>query len=311
MIDEKIDYGKSNIAIYRTYAGKMTGITPIPESPFHGQDNILFAVDLDITVYGSTFRPSYTEGDNSMVVPTATMTNFAFHQTLNYTGATLEGLLYFLCKQFLTTYPQMERVRLSAKELPFVAAPITQDTGQTVTPSDRLFAPSHDSYGVAMLEMERDADGGLPILDHASGREEMKLIKITGSAFANFVRDQYTTLPEKNDRPLYIYLDMGWNYHNVNDAISNDLKRYIPAAQVYDIVRHCFHDFVSMSIQHLVYEMGCRLLNRFPQMNEVWFTSQNRLWDTMAETRESDAKAYGDPRPPFGRIGLKLNREDL
>src|SRR5688572_24147113 len=96
MIDERIDYGKGNISIYRTYAKKMSGLTPIPESSFTGQENTLFAVDFDIRVFGSKFRPSYTEGDNSEVVPTATMTNFAYVQALNYTGATLEGLLYFV-----------------------------------------------------------------------------------------------------------------------------------------------------------------------------------------------------------------------
>jgi urate oxidase / 2-oxo-4-hydroxy-4-carboxy-5-ureidoimidazoline decarboxylase len=305
-MDDKIYYGKGNIALYRSYASALKGLNPIPESAYTGQQNTLFAVDLDLEVFGSIFMPSYTEGDNSMVVPTATMTNFAYKKALGFEGATLEGFLHYLAQEYLSQYPQMESVRLSAKELPFIAQPITSDGGATVAASDRLFAPSHDSYAFAQLSVDRTG-----ITDHQCGQLNMKLIKLTGSAFANFVQDEYTTLPQRNDRPLYIYLDMGWRYEDANDAVSDDHSRYISAQQVHDHLIHTFHDFVSMSIQHLVYEMGIRLLRRFPQMGEVWFKAQNRLWDTAADSPDSDAKVYMDPRPPYGMIGLKLTRDDL
>jgi urate oxidase len=66
-----------------------------------------------------------------------------------------------------------------------------------------------------------------------------------------------------------------------------------------------------MSIQHLVYEMGTRLLERFPQMAEVTFEAQNRLWDS-AFVSEADEriKVYTDPRPPYGSIKLTLGRDE-
>ena len=48
-------------------------------------------------------------------------------------------------------------------------------------------------------------DGAVRITDHESGRRDLQLIKITGSAFADFARDEHTTLPERPDRPLYIW----------------------------------------------------------------------------------------------------------
>ena len=45
-MDNKIYYGKGNIALYRSYAHPLTGLNPIPESPYTGQENTLFAVDL-------------------------------------------------------------------------------------------------------------------------------------------------------------------------------------------------------------------------------------------------------------------------
>jgi urate oxidase / 2-oxo-4-hydroxy-4-carboxy-5-ureidoimidazoline decarboxylase len=96
----------------------------------------------------------------------------------------------------------------------------------------------------------------------------------------------------------------------VADALASDPGRYIAAEQVRDVVQVVFHRFVSQSIQHLIYEMGQRLLERFPQMAEVSFAAQNRLWDTafQADT-DPQRKVYTDPRPPYGMITLTLKRE--
>jgi urate oxidase/2-oxo-4-hydroxy-4-carboxy-5-ureidoimidazoline decarboxylase len=77
---------------------------------------------------------------------------------------------------------------------------------------------------------------------------------------------------------------------------------------VYDVVAHTFHNFVSMSIQHLLHEFGRRLLDRFPQMEEVWFRAQNRLWDTAAEADDRRDKVFMDPRPPYGHIRYAVKR---
>ncbi|MCU0462986.1 MAG: urate oxidase [Anaerolineae bacterium] len=305
-----ISYGKGNISLYRTHAKPLSGLKAIPESPFTGSPSTLFTSDVEVEVFGSVFLPAYTEGDNSNVVATATMTNFILQKARLYTGSTQEGFLHFLASQMLKQYPIMESLRISTRELPFIAAPITNDGGQTVTPSDRTFAANHDSYATVELYVEREGEGG-KVTQHDCGRLGMKLVKLTGNAFANFQRDEFTTLPQKNDRLLYIFLDMGWRYLDVADAISDDHSRYISAQQVYDHIQHTFHDFVNMSIQHLVYEMGVRLMARFPQMGEVWFKAQNRLWEVAAEAEGEDAKTYMDPRPPYGMISLKLTRDEL
>ena len=70
-----------------------------------------------------------------------------------------------------------------------------------------------------------------------------------------------------------------------------------------------FDDFNSRSIQHLVHEMGVRLLDQQPRIAEVSFEAQNRLWDTSAVSEEDErVKVYTDPRPPYGMIGLTLRR---
>ena len=302
-----IRYGKRQVTVYRTHAAPLTGVAPIPESGFQGATNTLFAAEVDVEVLGENFLPAYTEGDNSNVVATDTMKNFVLSMALSYPGATLEGFLDYLGRQFLATYAQMQGLRLSGREQPFHAARVPGADG--FTDSGVLFHRAHDDYHYATLEFTRQGDG-VAVTGHQCGRLGLQMIKVTGSAFTRFVRDAYTTLPERVDRPLFIYLDLFWRYGDVADMLDLRRGRYVAAAQVRDVAATVFHEFVSLSIQHLIHEMGQRLLARFPQLSEVAFDAQNRLWDSVA-TSETDerVKVYCDPRPPYGNIGLVLTRE--
>ena len=85
--------------------------------------------------------------------------------------------------------------------------------------------------------------------------------------------------------------------------------RYVASEQVADLANAVFHEFVSLSIQHLVNEIGLRMLERWPQLAEVSFDAENRLWDVGAESDDGRTKTYADPRPPYGHIGLVLKRD--
>lgn len=304
----EIRYGKADVKVYRTYAEALTGITPIPESPFTGRDNTLAAAEIEVVVHGTAFLEAYTKGDNRLVVATDTMKNFIHAVSLTARARTLEEWLLEVGTAFLGTYPHMERLTVLGRDLPFPAAIVPGDSGFEV--SDRLFARDRGDAGRARLDLARDAGGGVVITDHESGRRDLQLIKVTGSAFADFARDEHTTLPERPDRPLYIWLDIGWRYADASHAVLADPARYVASEQVADLANAVFHEFVSLSIQHLVNEIGIRMLDRWPQLAQVSFDAQNRLWDVVGESNDDPRiKTYADPRPPFGHIGLVLTRD--
>ncbi len=306
-----ISYGKAQVSVYRTYGTPLSRITAIPELAFTGASNVLFAVEVEVEVFGNNFMPAYTEGDNSNVVPTDTMKNFILYQALHYGGATLDGFLYFLGSGFLAEYPQMESLRVSGRELPFEPAIALDGQSGVLTESGVLFSRSHNSYGVATLRLERGSEEHeTKITRHECGCLDLQLIKVTGSSFASFAHDIHTSLLERKDRPLFIYLDVYWRYSDPALIVGDDLSGYISPMQVRDFIGATFHSFVSMSIQHLVHEIGVRMLARFPQLVQVSFKAQNRLWDTALEADDGKTKVYTDPRPPYGLITLTLDRED-
>jgi urate oxidase len=305
----EIRYGKAGVKVYRTYGAPLRNVRPIPESPFGGRENTLMAAELEVTVHGTAFLDAYTRGDNRRVVATDTMKNFIHAASLATTASTLEGWLHDVGSAFLATYSDMERLTMHGRELPFPAALVPAGDGDGFAASEVLFARDRNDRSTASLELDRH-EGGVRITGHACGRTDLQLIKITGSSFADFARDEHTTLPERSDRPLYIWCDIGWRYAEAEDALAADPARYVAGEQVADLAASVFHQFVSLSIQHLVDEIGNRMLERWPQLSEVSFEATNRLWDPGAQS-ETDPriKTYADPRPPFGRIGLVLRRD--
>ena len=123
----------------------------------------------------------------------------------------------------------------------------------------------------------------------------MLLLKTRGSAFTKFARDEYTTLPERGDRPLFIRVDADWRYAGDTYVDSKDVRDHFAAT---------FDDFVSESIQHLVHEMGTRLLADRPEIAEISFTAENHTRDPVGE--DAGRKVYTDPFPAQGLITLTL-----
>lgn len=291
MTQYAITYGKAVVPVYRHNAAPLEGLTAVPESAVTGRPNHLVAARVTVEVFGENFLPSYTEGDNSMVVATDSMKNLILRESGTWTGATLESLLHHLGGHLLRDYPQMESLRLEAEELRF------QPTGA----GDVLFSRAPGDHGTAELRLDREG-GDVRVAAVRSARRGMALLKLTGSAFAAFVRDDYTTLPERRDRPLYIALDVGWRYAEPGDALGADPARYVASEQVRDVCAAVFEEMVSESIQHLVHAMGERLLLRFPGLAEVAFDAQNLTRDPVVPG------VYTDPFPAQGTITLTMAR---
>ena len=312
-MSHEIRYGKADVKVYRTHGVPLRGVTRIPESAFSGRDNLLMGAEIAVTVRGNAFWDAYTKGDNRQVVATDTMKNFIQSASLTCGAPTLEGWLHEIGSAFLETYPHMESITVSGRDLPFPSAVVPGDEPGSFAMSEVLFSRERCDASFATLDLVRtgaELDQKTRIGDLESGRAGLQLVKITGSSFADFARDEHTTLPERPDRPLYIWCDVGWRYAESRDALGDDAARYVAGEQVADLAAAVFHEFVSLSIQHLVHEIGQRMFTRWPQLSEVSFDAQNRLWDLAGEAPEdARVKVYADPRPPFGRIGLRLRRD--
>jgi urate oxidase / 2-oxo-4-hydroxy-4-carboxy-5-ureidoimidazoline decarboxylase len=267
-------YGKGDVIVYRLNRDRASHEPPV------------FGANVTMLVYGDAFWPTYTAGDNTNLVATDSMKNFIQRETLEWQGDALEPYCRYLSEKFLGKYPQVEGVQVSAVEIPY--AP---------TAGGAAFAPAGPERAFAQVEVTRAG-----LVDVVSGLSGFKLLRLSGSAFHGFVRDEYTTLPDLFDRPLHMWLDLEWRSTTSQLAFEQSL-----VDRARRIVREVFEQFTSGSIQQVIYQMGTRILADLPAVAEVHLEANNRTWDTIAE-RGQTLGVYTDPRPPYGCLGLSLKR---
>jgi urate oxidase len=270
-------YGKGDVIVYRL---QRDGQVPSDQSPVFGANVLML-------VYGDAFWPTYTTGDNTGLIATDSMKNFIQRETMNFPAADLEGYCRFLAEKFLATYPQVEGVQVSAEEIPYVGLG-----------GGAAFTPAGPERATARVELTPGA-----VVETRSGLRGFKLLRLGGSAFHGFVRDQYTTLPDLMNRPLHMWLDLEWGYTDVEAAFNHGRV----VSRVRDLVRGVFESFESGSIQQLIHRIGTKMLDDNPSIAQVDLEANNRTWDTIAE-RGAELGVYTEPRPPYGCLGLSLTR---
>ena len=272
-------YGKADVIVYRL---QRDGKTPEGRSP-------VFGANVKMLVYGDAFWPTYTTGDNSGLIATDSMKNFIQREIMHWKMGNIEHLCRFLGEKFLQKYPQTEGIQVSASEIPYAG----------FSPSSPAFTPAGPERLTARVELNR---GGL--VELASGIKGFRLLRLGGSAFHGFVRDEYTTLPNIKNRPLHMWLDLEWLYTDTALGFSGGKI----ANTVRNMAFSVFESFESGSIQQIVYQLGTKILAEIPAIAEIHLEANNRTWDTIAEQNE-EVGVYTDARPPYGCLGLRLRRE--
>jgi urate oxidase len=267
---KKSYYGKGDVTVYRLHRDP-------------GKEAV-FGANVLILIYGDAFWPTYTEGDNTSLVATDSMKNFIQRETMNFEGDDLEPYCRFIADKFMNTYPQAEGAQVTATEMPYTS----------LASSAVAFAPEGPERAWSRIEITRQG-----IAEERSGIHGFRLLRLNGSAFRGFVRDQYTTLPDIANRPLHMWLDLDWTSAPGNAVpVANDVRK---------IVHDVFHGFESGSIQQIIYQIGTKMLAEIPSVDEVNLEANNRTWDTIQEQGDSIG-VYTDARPPYGCLGLSLRR---
>jgi urate oxidase / 2-oxo-4-hydroxy-4-carboxy-5-ureidoimidazoline decarboxylase len=268
-------YGKGDVIVYRLTREGAQGETGV------------FGANVLMLVYGDAFWPTYTTGDNTALVATDSMKNFIQRETLGFPGHDVEGLCRFLATKFLDTYSHVEGIQVSASEIPY-----------TGLRGGQAFLPGGPEKAFARIELNRQG-----VVETVSGIRGFRLLRLGGSSFQGFIRDQYTTLPDIANRPLHVWLDLEWRYTSEGAAFSDGAV----TARARGVVLDVFRSFESGSIQQLIHQMGTALLAGEPAIAEVHLEANNRTWDMVFE-KDDTLGVYTDPRPPYGCLGLSLRR---
>jgi urate oxidase / 2-oxo-4-hydroxy-4-carboxy-5-ureidoimidazoline decarboxylase len=270
-------YGKADVTVYRL----------IRDGSGRGECSPVFGANVKMLTWGGAFWPTYLRGDNTGLIATDSMKNFIHVHTFDFTDFGLEDYCRFIGRRFLDTYPQVEGLQMTAVQLPYAGLE-----------GGVAFVPTGPDQAFARIEMTQER-----VVSAVSGIQGFKLLRLRGSSFQGFVRDQHTTLPDRPSRVLHMWLDMEWSYANLDAAFSDGAVTRATRAIVMDV----FKSFESASIQQIIHKMGTRIFADIPEISELRFEANNRTWDVVQE-RGEEFGVYVDPAAPYGVLGLTLTR---
>ena len=236
-------YGKSSVRLSR--------ITR------HGERHDFQEWTVDVLLQGD-FETSFTQGDNSGILPTDTMKNTVYSLARDSKAAMIEEFAMELGDYFLANNPQVTKASVKIEEKQWERL---HSDGAAAPTTFRLCGP--DVQTVAAV---REEGGRWSV---TSGLDGLTMLKTTKSAFTGYIKDRLTTLNPVTDRIFGTSATVTWTYMTEEPNYSNVRTRILGA------LLRTFAGHDSMSVQHTLYAMGKAALEAAPEIASIKLTMPN------------------------------------
>ena len=207
--------------------------------------NILFEGDLDA---------SYTNADNSQVLPTDTMKNVVYVIARRQPIESIERFAADLAHHHLGRLSHIQEVTVEIEQIAW----------DRIGNHSSAFVQSGGERRAVNLVASRSGT----LL--RSGVLTLELLKTGYSGFSGFLKDEYTTLPETDDRLLGTVVDADWSYKPGN------IDYNATHARVRRLLLDSFADHKSLSVQHTLFAMGNVVLQQEPAVRDIHLVMPNK-----------------------------------
>ncbi len=231
-------YGKAEIRLMRVDR----------DTPRH----VLHDLNVSVALAGA-MDAVHLEGDNAAVLPTDTQKNTVYAFAREHGVGHVEEFAALLARHFVETQDAVWRAQVAVEEYGWERL------------GDHSFARTGPHVRTCLV-----TDGDEGGTHFVSGVKDLVLLSSTDSEFAGFAVDQYTTLPETDDRILCTSVDARWR-HLEPQA---DWEASYDA--VLDALKTAFVDTYSRSLQQTLYVMGERVVATCHGIGEIRLRLPNR-----------------------------------
>ena len=250
--------------------------------------------DLTVAIaFEGDYDTSYTDGDNRDVLPTDTMKNTVYALAARDGAGEPEAFGTILGRHFIGRNPKLARVSVDLVDHGWShIADGAREHGQAFVrrgPEVRTARVVTDRKGVAVT----------------AGITDLIIMKTSRSAFADFPRDEFTTLPETHDRLLATALTATWTYSE-SDVEFGAVFRTVRSSLLDAFARHD-----SLSVQHTLYAMGEVVLETIDVVDSISLEMPNRHHLPIDLTRfgmENRNEIFVATEEPHGLIKATLSR---
>ena len=214
--------------------------------------------ELDVqTLLEGDFGDSYLKDDNKKIIATDSIKNTTNVVAFNQLGTETEPFAIALCEHYLKKYSHVTSVHVETLERVWERQIVDG------RPSGTNFVSSGKGIPWTRTVATRDS------IETTSGVRELVVLKTSGSAWEDFLRDDLATLPDANDRLLATSLTASWVYEKTPASYATANAKIIQA------MLEVFSTRFSPSVQSTQYHMGEAALNACPEISRISLTMPN------------------------------------
>lgn len=293
-------YGKEKVRVFRV----------IRKAQWHEVVEYTVSVLLEGEIHSS-----YTHADNTVVVATDSMKNTVnvFAKTSPYVLIP-ELFALHLGLHFISTYKHINQSNINIISHRWTRIPISEK------PHPHAF--SRDGNDVIQVEaVVRKSTSDTLAATIRSGMKDLLVLKTTGSSFENFIRDEWTTLPEASDRILSTSIECWYNIDLPTSLELESLPKLsidFPALSksVRAITLETFASDESASVQATLYKMCEDIIGTNSGISSVSYSLPNKhylpidlsWYQGISNTRPQDAEVFVPVDAPSGLITATVSR---
>ena len=247
------------------------------------------------TALRGDFGDAYRTGDQAKVLPTDTQKNTCYAYAKEKGLREIEQYALTLGRHFVDDVAPVNGARIEVEEYSW----------------DRVEVDGREHDHTWVRRGSEVRTTVVTVQDEqawvVSGLRDLVLLKSTGSEFAGFLTDGYTTLPETHDRIMSTSLVARWRYVDTEadwDKTWADVRR---------LLLERFATVHSLALQQTLWEMGSAVLQAHPEIAEIKLSAPNRhhfVVDLAPFGLENPNEVFFAADRPYGLIECAVTRED-
>jgi urate oxidase len=256
--------------------------------------------DLNVsTCLRGDFANAYLHGDQASVLPTDSQKNTAYAFALERGVSDIETYALALARHFVDEIEPVRGARVDVEEYPWERVQVAGD--------DHPHAFVRASHEVRTVSVTVEGRGTGQLVWVLSGVRDLVLLKSTGSEFAGFLHDRYTTLAETHDRVLATSLTACWRH--TRPPGDGDALR----ASIREVLVGRFATVHSLALQQTLWEMGKAVLAAHEEVAEIRLSAPNKhhyLVDLSPFGLDNRGEVFHADDRPYGLIQCAVQRDD-
>lgn len=294
-------YGKANVRLLK--------VRKDPQDP---QKQSVIELRVKCLLEGE-IETSYTEADNSVIVPTDTVKQTTYILAKQGEVWPIELFAARLANHFITTYKHIHGVFVDIQQYRW--------TRYNVQGKPHPHSFIQDGTEQRVVSLHANEQTG--VYDLTSGLKGLTILKSTGSMFYDFNVDDFTILEPTKDRILSTDVDATWKWSKEVgsfDKVEQFAKagvfdKTFDAARVETLETFALEN--SVSVQATMYNISNKILELAPAVESVSFALPNKhyfnidlSWHHGLKNLGADAEVFAPQSDPNGHIESTVTRSE-